>query len=56
MASRNKSSEENRDDIPDWFARLCVFMLVLILTALWVIPSDYLLKWSMWWNNIHLTP
>lgn len=42
--------------VPRWFYRLFIGMLVATVIALWLIPGEWLVHWSMWWNNISPNP
>ena len=32
---------------------IIIFMIILILLVIFI-PSEWLMKWSLWWNNIQL--
>jgi hypothetical protein len=35
-----------------WFVRLFFLIMIVTVLAIWLIPNEVLLRWSMWWNNI----
>jgi hypothetical protein len=35
------------------FEKLLIAFFILFLIAVFLIPSEVLLKWSMWWNHIN---
>jgi len=51
--TRHRTAPENLDtDVPAWFVRLLIAMLAVTILTLWLIPGEWLVHWSMWWNNI----
>ncbi|MBN1354740.1 hypothetical protein JXA40_00560 [bacterium] len=45
------SQEQGKEQDPLLEKSILIFLLILILAVLFI-PSEWLLKWSMWWNNI----
>ncbi len=46
-----QKKEEIEDD--PFLEKLTIIFLIIFILAVMFIPSEWLLKWSMWWNNIH---
>ena len=50
---KDKITPERDSSGNAWEERaLLIFLLVLLVIVL-LTPSEWFLKWSMWWNNIH---
>jgi hypothetical protein len=47
----NKTQNAQSEDDP-WMDRSIMIFLIIFIIAIMLIPSEWLLKWSMWWNNI----
>jgi hypothetical protein len=53
MTDNQIQVEQNSETIEDpGLEKLVMIFLIILLLAVIFIPSEWLLKWSMWWNNI----
>ncbi len=57
MLNENPDSElQNQttgDCMDSGLEKLMVIFLCVLLFILLIVPSDWLMAWSLWWNNIH---
>jgi hypothetical protein len=54
MINREDIKEKigNEADQDPFLEKAVLIFLILLILAVIFIPSEWLMKWSMWWNNI----
>jgi hypothetical protein len=51
-SSENQNHQELDNEENKRVERAILIFLVILLATVIFVPSELLLKWSMWWNNI----